>query len=412
MIFIAFVLAIPPAFAGGSIFSPNGVGEELPSGGVRAIGLGGAGIGLADSMSFHSGNPALIAFTPRTLFRMSGHIGWWGTSADGRHDADAETVWRDFGLYFPVSSRWSVGIAANPSRHVDLNTFSQRIAQFNDTNFVHYEMRDVWQGSTVDLRLENGVRLCDKVAVGLSVVYTILNNSSKHTIDLDQIVRSSYYLDAASRQNETFRGWTADVGVHVQPTARLGIGIVYRPRSTGEWTYEFEKSRSDSIARHERSGGSPGYVKAGISYRFSPRVVGVMDVQSGQWSSDDLGALADVESPGTVVNPLFLSFGVERLPERSAIRSGFTNWGLRSGAFYRKHYWPKRNGAVVEDVGITFGLSAPLVASTAYLHWANEIGFRGLDENKLGAKETFFRTALEIEVSEKWFQRTRPRIPK
>lgn len=405
-----FLLTTAHVFAGGSMFSGNNVGEQLVGGGVRAAGLGGAGIALSDTMSFHSGNPALIVFTTRTMFRMSGHVAWWGTSTKGQSDADAETVWRDVGVYFPLSSVWKIGFVAEPTRHSDLATFGQRTADFGDT-IVHYEQRDVWQNGTVELRFENAWRMGDRAALGVGAVYSIMRNANRHTIDLDQIVPSSYYLDASYRQAETYRGWTADIGAFAQVTPRLGIGAVFRPRGTGEWTYEFQKSQSDSTIKSERSGESPGSFKAGISYRFDSRLIGVADVQLGQWKNGDLGALADVKAMGTAVNPLFLAAGVERAPERSQIKQGFNNWGVRGGVYYRQHYWPKRNGTAVEDVALTFGLSAPLSGSTSYLHWAGELGLRGFDEDKLGASETFFRTSVQIEITEKWFQKRKARLP-
>lgn len=405
------MLATTCAFAGGSMFSGNSVGEQLVGGGVRAAGAGGTGIALADSMSFHSGNPALIALATRTMFRMSGHVAWWGTSADGRNDTDAETVWQDVGVYLPLSSVWKIGLVAEPTRYADLATFGQRTAVFNDTNAVHYEQRDVWQNGTVDLRIENAWRIGDRAALGIGAVYTIMRNANRHTIDLDQHVSSSYYLDASYRQVETYRGWTADIGAFARITSKLSAGVVYRPRGSGEWTYEFQKSQSDSVNKSERTGGSPGNVKAGISYAFSPRLIGLADAHLGQWEQGDLGALADAKASEPPVNPLFLAAGIERTPERSPVRPGFNNWGIRGGVYYRQHYWPEQSGAAVEEFALTFGLSAPFIGSTAYLHWAGEVGQRGFDEDKLGARETFFRTSIQIEIAEQWFQKQKPRLP-
>ena len=111
-------------------------------------------------------------------------------------------------------------------------------------------------------------------------------------------------------------------------------------------------------------------------------------------------------------NPLFVSAGVERRAGYPPLYSGFQNWAFRGGAYYRRHYWPLHNGQAVEDLGLTAGFSVPMNGLQTWLHAAFEGGLRGLNEDKLGARELFFRTSLQMEFSETWFQRTRPRLPK
>ncbi|MFZ5434044.1 MAG: hypothetical protein ACOZB3_09755 [Calditrichota bacterium] len=412
LILIAIISLAPAAWAGGSIFSANGVGEQSTTGGARAAGLGGGGYGLADSISFNSSNPALAAFLKRTSVRMCGQIGFWHTTGVNNSDADAEFSWKDFRLYFPITNRWKLGFGAEPTQQTDLNTFAQRTAIFGDTSTVHYEQRDVWVGSTVELRIDNALQLSEKAALGIGAVYIIHRSSWTHTLDFDAISGTSHYIDAAYRNTETFRGWTADLGAFLQVTPKLGIGAVYRPRISGDWTYEVEKSNSDSLVKSEHRSNAPGFVKLGISYNLKSRLIGVVDVQYGQWASNDKVEQADLGRGGEPINPLFVSCGLERTAGRSAVQTGFYNWGIRGGLFYRQHYWSKVNNTAVEDLGVTFGLSMPLTGSQAFLHWANEFGMRGMDEQKLGAKETYFRTSLQIELTEKWFERSRRRIPR
>ena len=97
---------------------------------------------------------------------------------------------------------------------------------------------------------------------------------------------------------------------------------------------------------------------------------------------------------------------------RPLVKTGFDTWGYRAGLYYRKNYWPLRDGVPVEDYGVTAGLSIPVAGHSGWIHVAAEGGMRGRDESKLGATETYFRGSLQIEISETWFQRTKPRAPK
>lgn len=394
------------------MFSGNGVGEQIVGGGTRAQGLGGGGLGLADSMGFNSDNPALAAFSLRTLIRMSGQFGYWETSSNGKKDTDAEFLWKDFFVYFPVMKAWRIGVGAAPQMRMNVRMFQNRVAVFDTAAPFAYEEDGSWQGGRVDLRLDNSVKLSDKLALGLSSAYIMVRDERNRALLLPQIPGHAYYDSLSYDEVETFRGFTFSLGGHFAPTDRLGFGVVFRPQMSGHWDYGLSKSGGGRSLSRRRSGHSPGEIGLGASYRFARRFVGIADIRAGQWQAGDLGIIAD--SAGTIrpVNPLFLSLGVERQAGHAPIQTGFETWGYRAGLYYRKHYWPLRNNMPVEDFGVTGGVSIPVAGHAGWLHVAAEGGIRGRDENKLGAQETYFRGSLQLEISETWFQKTRPRIPK
>ena len=417
ILIIAGLTSVCSVRAGGSVFAPNGLGEQLTGGGARVQGLGGGGIALADSLSFNTQNPALAAFAPRTIFRVGGELGLWSTTADGRTETDAEVLWKDFAIYWPVTRAWRVGLGAAPTRHMDLHTFGLHTAVFPQpgggaASEVIYEERNVWQGSAVDWRVDNAIRLGERGALGVSAVYTALRNERERILDMEEVVARSYYFDTEYHETERFNGWSVVGGLYVNPAPKWGLAVTFRPRTGGRWRYTLTKLGSDSTVKTDRRGDMPGEIRLGASYRPGKRLVAVADLQLGQWSQDDLGIMADRASLPAPENPLFISAGVERLAGYSPLYSGGQNWAFRGGAYYRRHYWPLRSGQAVEDLGVTAGFSVPMNGMQTWLHTALEGGLRGLDENKLGAREVFFRVSLQMEFSETWFQRTRPRLPR
>jgi hypothetical protein len=264
----------------------------------------------------------------------------------------------------------------------------------------------------VDWRVDNAFRFGERWAAGLSAVYTTLRNERERTLDMEQVVSRSYYFDTEYSEAERFSGWSVVGGLYVTPAQKWGLAVTFRPRSSGRWTYTMNKLGSDSTVKINRRGDTPGEVRLGVSYRPAKRLVAVADVQLGQWSQGDLGVMADRAALPAPENPLFISAGVERLTGHPPLYSGWQNWAFRGGAYYRRHYWPLRSKQAVEDVAVTAGFSVPMNGMQTWLHVAIESGLRGLDEEKLGARELFLRTSLQMEFSEKWFQRTRPRLPK
>jgi len=300
---------------------------------------------------------------------------------------------------------------------MDLQTMGWRTADFrlpgDDTTVtVDYEERDVWQGSTVDWRIDNAVRVNEDWSLGLSVIYTVLHNERTRTLDMTEAVRYSYYFDTEYKEVETFRQWSPVIGVHGRLNARWGIGAAMRPRSRGLWRYEYYRNGREPVEERNRHAYSPADLKLGVSWRFADQTVAVADFNLGQWSRESMGLIAEKAGAGDPVNPLFLSLGIERMAGNTPGQTGFENWGLRGGCYFRKHYWPEQNGETVEDLGLTAGFSVPIGSGLSRLHTALDLGMRGFDKDKLGAKETYFRFSLQAEIGEMWFQRTRPRVPR
>jgi hypothetical protein len=416
LIFLALLVANLPAAAGGSIFSANGNGEQVVGGGTRAQGLGGGAFGFADSMSFNTENPALAAFARRTIIRISGEATAWTTYSGGHRDSDTDFEWKDFCLYFPVTSRWTIGAGAQPLRLMDLKTFDSLNASFDGREVVGYQQRNTFRGSSVGLRLDNAYRFNDQLSAGLSIEYTIERHERDRVLSLPAPspyqTDTSYYYSTSYSDIETFRAWAPTFGVYYSIIPALGVGVAYRPRMKGQWEYIFSKNGNDSTFSRSRRGDQPGDFRAGLSYRLSKRVFTVADVETGQFAAGDLGIVAALAHLDKPVNPLFVSLGVERLAAKAPAYTGFETLGLRGGLYYRKNYWPERNGATVNDYGLTGGVSLPVAGGDGWLHFTGELGLRGQDEQKLGAKEFFARGSLQLEISETWFQRTKPRQPK
>jgi hypothetical protein len=413
-------LMVSSAFAA-SIFSVNGIGEPLAGGGARIQGLGGGGLGLADSMGFNLDNPALGAYVTRTQVRLGGQIGLWQTQANGKSDADDDYQWQNVYLFFPVSRTWRIGLGAEPKSSMNLFTISSQPAVFHDpggrdTSVVQYEARNTWKGGGADLRIDNSFRLGSKGAVGLSLSYLVLRNDQIHSLDLPPYAWDSLqtipYNDAAYTAYESFRGWSAAIGGYYAFSPKLTVGVVFRPRFSGTWSYEARKTSSDLSITSSRSGFRPGEINVGLMYQLSKALLTTLDIQTGQWEKGDLGIMADPDKTIKPENPLWISVGVERPMPKPQMQTGLTTLGYRGGLYYRKHYWPKRNDTAVTDIGASLGTSIPLAGYTGLLHVALDGGVRGLDEKKLGAKEMFFRTALQLEINETWFHRTKPRAPK
>jgi hypothetical protein len=396
-----------PLYAGGSIFSANGIGEHVVGGGARVLGLGGGGFGLADSMSFNSENPALTAFVRKTTARISGQFGYWQTKSGGQKDSDGEVTWKEFRLYFPLTSKWKLGLGAEPTRRMDIQTYDRRTGVYHgvSTDTVTYERRIFWSGSGMDVRIENAYRISEDFAVGLSLAYSFLRNQRETALlfDSSSTYRSLLYTDLAS-----YRDWWISVGSFYRFSPRFSVGSYLRKQQTGHWSYEFTKSGADTVLKSNRSMSTPEWqYGVGLSYTIPPGIAVVCDLYGEAWNSE-LGLYG-----GSTVKPerpMYLSLGVERLAHRYTPKTVWNSLGYRAGFLFRRHYWPQISGNSVEEIAAVLGTSIPIGQSRGLLHWAAELGKRG--DSQMHVEENFLRLNIEFEIGELWFERSRPRTPK
>jgi hypothetical protein len=228
---------------------------------------------------------------------------------------------------------------------------------------------------------------------------------------------SSGYRDVATSQTIEYRGWAFSVGAQAQLSPKFSVGGYIKPRSSGNWTHDYRKSDSDSVQQNKNSGEAPGEVGVGLALKLSKGYTLVGDVKYGMWSEQDLRELFGA-SVRNVHNPIWVSLGDERTLERVLeAKSGISAW--RVGAFYREHYWPYKssgNAAIPDDsrqntdLGLTLGGTMFVSSGAGLIHGALELGNRS---QKMpwgeSIKENFGRLSIQIEIAEKWFQKSKRR---
>lgn len=418
---LSCVLFSVPVFAGGSIFSANGHGEQLQTGGIRAEGLAGGGLGIIDSVSFNTSNPAALAFARNATIRIGMMTGIWSTTVNGETDTDGESVWKDFRIVLPVASdKWVFGFGIDPAQRMDVKLFERGTASFPDGNVQDFENRVSWLGSAVDVRLDNGYRINDKFSVGVGASFRFLHEDYEQTIDFD----TAGYRDIAYLQTIEYRGWAFSLGAQYQVSPKLGIGAYFKPRSSGNWTHDYKKGSTDSTLDSKSSGKAPGEFGAGVALKLKKGYMLVGDVKYGMWDEGDESEVfgSPVQGGhipeflgGVTRKPLWISFANERVLERGLeAKSGISAW--RGGIFYRTHYWAipynmnDNQTHQNRDIGVTLGGSIFVASGSGLIHGALELGQRSqIDTYGEKTSENFGRLLFQIEIAEKWFQKSKRR---
>lgn len=413
MMLLLFLLTTAQVFAGGSMFGAQPTLDPLQTGGVRSVGLGGAGLAIWDSLGMHADNAAQIGAITGTTLRAGLFSGLFSTSDNSETDTDGEFGWQPFRLYFKVHPRYKIALGVDPIRRVDVRTFGQDSLAFeSDTGTVYqpFESRRRWQGSGTDIRLDNAVVISNKMSVGASVGFLSDYLEIRHTLDFPTVTSGAGARDVEYSDRQRFNGFWGGLSVLAQPSSKFTIGAFWRSQASGDWDYERSVNHGGLNLFSETSGDRPGAFGAGVGYQWSRAWAAYADFRQQSWSVKNYGPL--FESSGLRdADATAIMLGVEKRGGTRITDEGFDRWDYRAGVAYRLQPWhvydATKSGDVTETA-LSLGITLPMAQNAGKLNLALELGQRIPQE--VDITENFARFYMQVDMHERWFQRERRKL--
>jgi hypothetical protein len=374
-----------------SVFSRRGVGLLRQRDNVRAIGMGGVGIALNDSISFYFLNPASL--TPVNLTRIQGDFRYERASVNLVQSA-VSGLFQDggvnsLGLAIPITSGQVIAFGVRPYSFSNFqftredSAATESLSSFGGISelYLGYARQlGAWRfGATADFyfgRLERIWRL---------------NHAS------DEIRNSE---DVVNRQ---VTGVGLHLGAQLQPGRwRFGsaIGLPARLNVTTElntlpgFTGVISKSKLKL----------PFWWSAGFGYAPNRRWLFSADYRTQRWGSVQPEEL--LGDRGT--NSFALSFGGEFIPSFDALEGYLKRVSYRFGGNYQQLPYEEPAGKKVRQLTVNFGLGLPFGRGYNRFDLAVELGKRGSLTDNL-VKENIVMVHVGITGSERWFQRPKRR---
>ncbi len=401
------------ALAGGSIFGTQATGDRIVAGGVRAVGLGGAGLAIWDSLGMHSENPAAAAYTTGATLRVGFFGGLYGTKDKNTSDTDSEFGWQAFRLYLNVHPRYKMGIGIDPVSRTDVRLFGQDSLGFatdSGTVYEKYESRKVWLGSSTDIRWDHAVKLSDKLALGGTVAFASTYLEVNHSLDFATSGSSSGPRDVYYHDVQRFSGFWGGLSFLARPAEKLSVGGFWKSEADGNWDYERSVNHGGERLFKESSGSRPGEFGLGVGYHWAPNWAAYLDVKQQSWTVKHYGPM--FENSGLEDRDAFSAmFGVEKLGGTRLTDEGFDRWDYRAGIAYRQQPWQVNTGSSAGDVNemaLSLGVTMPLVQQSGKLHVALELGQRSASD--VDVTESFGRFYLQLDMHERWFKREQRKL--
>ncbi|NUO18316.1 hypothetical protein HUU59_02580 [bacterium] len=410
---LTLLILAATAWAGGSIFGTQPTGDPLPNGGVRSMGLSGAGLAATDSIGIHGENAAAMTQLTGSVLRAGLYGSIYGTSDQNKSDLDSEFGWQSFRLMLNIHPRYKMAFGLDPVSRTDLRTFANDSLTYeSDTGAVveRFERRNVWLGSATDIRWDHAFGLSDKFSIGLTAAFTTTYLEVNSILDFPTSGNSGGARDVHYHDVQRFHGFWGGVSALAKLSPAWTLGGYWKSEADGTWEFEQRVNHGGEYRFSEENGSRPGEFGFGIGHKWRRDWSAYADLRSQSWKEKHYGPV--FEEKGLEERSGFaVMFGVEKQGGTRITDEGFDRWDYRAGAAYRLQPWQVYSEGAVGDVietALSLGVSVPLAQSTGKLHAALEFGVRTASD--VDVDETFTRLYLQLDMHERWFHRERRKL--
>jgi opacity protein-like surface antigen len=387
--FLPLLFVLTDSLLANSIYSRRGIGLLRYRDNVRAVGMGGAGIAIGDSISFYFINPA--GLTRVNFARLQGDFRYERTSVNLARSTDtglfSDASVNSLNLAFPVKLGQVVALGVRP-----YSASSFEFRQTSPDNSVQESLNG--SGGVSELYLGYAAKV-DGVSFGLI--------TDLYFGRLNRIWRLNYASDSLRNSEDVINHHFTGAGLHLGLQAQFGqwqLGA-----AAGLPTRLNVKTESSTITGFNEVTSQnklklPFWWGAGLSCAPNRHWVLGADWRMQQWSTVKPEELLGDRG----VNSYDLSFGGELIPSFDALTGYFKRVSYRLGANFRQLPYEEPAGKKVRQWTVNAGFGLPFGRGYNRIDLAVELGRRGSLTDNL-AKENIVLFHAAITGSERWFQR-------
>lgn len=399
-------------YSGFSPYSVFGVGQLHQPGTAWNRSMGGVGIAARSNRYINILNPA--SMTARDSLSFMADFGLGGrTSLFREGDKRAlNTTFNidDFVISFPLWRHTAFMAGVMPISDVGYKiSYSEVDVDAGYRNFTSSGNGGIYQAFAAF-----AATFWNRLSIGVQGSYNFGNINKKASFVFDD----SSFRNMASGDSLQVNNFTAKLGLqYEQPLSTntfLTLGATYK-FSTPISGYRISYRELGSYDRHRsldtlgvttlrpRMGDELG---VGLSFRHSDKLLIEVDYTRTNWSNSLLDQIRGFSNVGDATFApgvgQAVRAGFAYTPNRSDIRYFLRRCTYRAGAYFDQSYYTV-DGAHVNAVGITLGMTIPVFRWYNGLTVGLDIGRRGLATSQV--KETYFGFNVGLNVFDIWFQK-------
>lgn len=397
-------------YVGFSPYSVFGVGNLHQAGSTWNRGMGGVGIAARNNRFVNVLNPASV--TARDTLSFMADISLGGRLSlfkEGDKQAyNAVFVPENLAISFPMWRNTAFMVGIRPVSDVGYSISYREL----DPRAVQRQFTSTGNGGTYNVFAAAAITLWDRLSVGLQGNYVFGNINKKSSLTSSD----ESYLPMTQGDSLQINNLSAKIGLQYQqplaPGSYLTVGATYQI-STGMWghsihyrslgSYDRKRSAAELKGKGLKMGDELG---VGVNYRFEDKFMVEVDYTRSNWKNSHLDQVSGFSNVGDVVFApgvgQSVRIGGEFTPNRNDIRYFLRRCTYRAGAYFEQSYYTV-DGAHVNSVGITLGMTLPVFRWYNGLSVGLEAGRRGLATSQV--KENYFGFSLGFNIFDIWFQK-------
>lgn len=406
------------AYGAYSPYSIYGIGDISKEGSALTKSMGGVGVATRNRRFINFTNPASITARDSLSFMAD-----FGIEENNKvyRQGDMKSANNTFNIHnfvmsFPIlssASAFMVGIAPYSDVGYDFSSVETNQDIIGNTGNISYD--SFGTGSIYQVFAGAAATFWKRLSVGAEVIYYFGN--------IDKVTNMNYSNDSYRSVNTghelDLRGTTGKFGLQYEQklggNVSMVVGATYRMGTdvkgySTSYRYAAQSGVVDTLKHHidTLGGGKIGFadeigvglaVKGGENWMVEFNYLRSNWTKSGFEKTEGFAAIGSSVFTSTVSQSFRAGF--EFIPNRNDIRYYFKRCAYRGGVYYDKSYY-KLDGNSVDSMGLTLGMTLPVVGLNNGLTFGVDIGQRASTRNNM-IRERYAKIMVSFNIHDLWF---------
>ena len=412
------------AYGAYSPYSIYGIGDISKEGNAFSKSMGGVGIATRNRKFINYTNPAAI--TERDSLSFMADFGLEQNNKVYRQ-GDMKSANNTFNIHnfvmsFPIlshSSAFMVGIAPFSDVGYDFSSIETDQNIIGNTGNISYD--SFGTGSVYQIFAGAAATFWKRLSVGAEVIYYFGN--------IDKITNMNYSNDSYRSVNTghelDLRGTTGKFGLQYEQKlgnkVSMTVGATYRLGTdvkgySTSYRYAKQSGVVDTLRYNVDTLGRGNIqfadeIGVGISFKGGEDWMVEFDYLRSNWAKSGFENAEGFAAVGTSVftSTVSQSFraGFEFIPNRNDIRYYLKTCAYRFGLYYDQSYY-KLDGNGIDSMGLTLGMTLPIVGLNNGLTLGVDLGQRASTKNNM-IRERYAKIMVSFNIHDLWFRKNQYR---
>ncbi|NIA31856.1 MAG: hypothetical protein GWP06_18345 [Actinobacteria bacterium] len=373
-----------------SYYSALGLGMPRYFVSPKAVGMGGAGIGVVDRFTLNAMNPAALNIGNITTVAVDFHYENVENKYDGNKITTRNGNASGFRFVVPLKSYLKMIMSLRPlsaSRYIFQKDFSNDYVTYN---------RLVRGSGGLNAA---GLGLQYIIMPGLAVGGVVNFNFGSYNEEWKTKFSEPGYQDSNDKINSHLWGGGLQLGVLFNPIKNLGFGVIYQSSSNLRTNTQTEFGTEGMIESETIHLSYPSSLGAGVSFRLSKLVLAA-DFFTQFWNKytvagKDISNFAAFKRYGG---------GMEYKNSSDPLAAYGKKISYRLGGYFAQLPFRDVAGNAIKEQFISFGFGLPFQGNQGRVDAAMEIGKRGFSA-QMNSQDFIIRITGSVTGGELWFQR-------